>query len=166
MRRRCGVTAVSRVRARLPSVAGADDPGGITLFHVWCLLLCGAFCRTVGKDRTVKNRVMMPKTAGSTLKKDASRLFVGGVARVFVRCGGRSVSRSGGRVAGRWAVARMILSVVRFVGSPAAPARLAPSRLVSSRLAPYFLPFTFHFLSPSAKPCETKVRIGSRPVRQ
>lgn len=52
---------------------------------------------------------------------------------------------------------------------PAAPARLAlrglPLAAVLLSAAPYFLPFTFHF-SLSVNPCEMKVRIGSRPVRQ
>lgn len=95
------------------------------------------------------------KNSGKHPKKDASRSIVG-VSRV--------VGRMGGGADGAFCCpARRKFRPHR----PGLSFAAHPSRLVSSWLPlPYFLPFTFHFLSPSANPCEMKVRIGSRPVRQ
>lgn len=76
-------------------------------------------------------------------------------------------SEQGGWPDGRWSGWCFRLSGASVV--PAAPARLAlrglPLAAVLLSAAPYFLPFTFHF-SLSVNPCEMKVSIGSRPVRQ
>lgn len=159
--------------ARLPPVAGADGRcGRQDGFRVRCLLSCGASCLLLPASCLLLPASCLPpsavetgrtvKTAGSILKKDASRSIVG-VSRV--------AGRMGGGTEDSFACPARRKFRPRRPGSPfaARPLRLtfhgSPFTAGLLTAAPYFLPFTFHF-SLSANPCEMKVRIGSRPVRQ
>lgn len=151
--------------ARLPPVAGADGRcGRQDGFRVRCLLSCGASCLLPPASRLLLPASCLPPSAvetGRTVKNSGKHPEKG-----CFPFGCRS--ELGGWPDGWWYGGFFRLSGASEV--PAAPARLAlrGSPLAAGLLPaapPYFLPFTFHF-SLSANPCEMKVRIGSRPVRQ
>lgn len=150
--------------ARLPPVAGADGRcGRQDGFRVRCLLSCGASCLLLPASCLLLPASCLPPSAvetGRTVKNSGKHPEKG-----CFPFGCRS--ELGGWPDGWWYGGFFRLSGASVV--PAAPARLAlrGSPLAAGLLpaAPYFLPFTFHF-SPSVNPCEMKVSIGSRPVRQ
>lgn len=171
--------------ARLPPVAGADGRcGRQDGFRVRCLLSCDASCLLLPASCLLLPASCFPPPAsclppsavetGRTVKNSGKHPEKG-----CFPFGCRS--ELGGWPDGWWYGGFFRLSGASEV--PAAPARLAlrgsPFAAHLSRFAlhgwpPHGCPllftfhlslFTFHF-SLSANPCEMKVRIGSRPVRQ